>query len=298
MDYYFQRERKRIDNILNKFTCNHSLPISLAKQSMNKLTRHKKVYSFEADSEKDPLASVRSVKDFLIKKTEIRSKDGKYDFSDQEERSQKSIQHTFTFQTLREVLAMNPDVTQINKNLIHERESRKRNKKKHQKKSQSECNEKNKVIYLPTVNENAAGSGKNSSFLREFPNNRIKKIITCGIEERNRNQKLKGSFLRDNSTKNSNYEDDINKIHILYGNEIFVNSNNRNLFGSKIREPKIERKNFGETEHIKAINITLPKAVKASYLSELKQNALRRYLEDDSSVRGWDKITPLDHLET
>ena len=310
MDYYSQRERKRIDKILNKFSCNYNLPVSLAKQSMNKLTRHKRVYSYNIESEKDPITRIKSVKDMFINK----AKDDKQDNFEKEVILNQPIQHTFTFQTLRETLAMNPDVREINKNMTNARESKIMNKNIKKKLNKSECSEKPKITYFPRITDPLKNLGGTSSFLKDFSMNRIKNLIRNSIEE-NSKSRLKDTFITENRTRNNIYEfEDENEVNCKYKldycklkesntdiNEYPINNYKKTRSYSKTRDPDILKKYYRDnTDYLisKPNSISLSKALKLSYFSENKKKTIRRCIEDESSLKGWDKITPIDMLET
>lgn len=294
MDYSLQRERLRINKILSKLSCNYNSPISLAKQTLNKLTRHKKVYSFEAEHGK-PCESYQSVKD-LIEKT----------MENSQERAEvnKSVPHTFTFQTLREILALNPDVVnQVNANNQKNSEIRFKNAKLQKKKrkkvyeysktTNSEVH--NTVKHLPAMNEFANYMQNSPSFLRSNSKKLKKRLAKVNLGENPKKSKIFDSFITETYEKTMKHESE--RMIRISPDPIFHEVPHLYAFRKNSNKPKLEKLSPTHAHKAKIINITLPKALKQSYFSETKKKSLLTYKDDEVSLRGWEKITPLDLLE-
>ena len=311
MDFNLQRERIRINKIISKITCNYSSPISLAKQTLNKLTRHRKVYSFGAEQGKVFDGKIQSVRELITKPIDLKEKEEKIEqMHERNSEAHRSIPHTFTFQTLREVLANNPDgshglTTNHEESDTIVKSQRKREKKK-KGKFDGEFLEKvyteyshNKIKHLPAMSEFVSFRHKSPTFLRDISNKSKRRILKTNFENKNKHSRFMDGFLAECYIKALRHESEETvkmKPDSIFQNEMLVSSLNNDL-NSRTRDLKYHKHDALQDQKGKVINITLPKTIKLSYFSENKKISLLKYKEDDTSIRGWEKITPLDLLE-
>lgn len=109
MDINLERERVRIRNFISKLSSNLAPSISFVKQPMTKFNKHKKTFSFESQKFKEIKTKEDSQNTMTERDSEI-TLDGKRDVGISAPRQIKyPAQHLFTFQTLREMNAMNHD---------------------------------------------------------------------------------------------------------------------------------------------------------------------------------------------
>ncbi|OMJ82632.1 hypothetical protein SteCoe_16613 [Stentor coeruleus] len=109
MDYCLERERARIRNIISKLSSNSSPPVSMIKQSTNKLTKQKKVFGYEIDAFKEVGIAETSLA-ILTERDKERAREAKKDASSSVIRQMRnSAQHIFTFHNMKEALSMSID---------------------------------------------------------------------------------------------------------------------------------------------------------------------------------------------
>ncbi|OMJ77028.1 hypothetical protein SteCoe_23469 [Stentor coeruleus] len=254
---------------------------------MNKLKKHRKLYSYEVESTKNIGASDASL-GIMIEKERERVKDDKKN-NTEESKVKKSTQQIFTFQTLREALAINPD---LYKSLNYGNRSTGRafdghiHNKQGNKYSFSSDSEYNKVTnYVNSLKEasNKLNSGT-PTFLKIISQ---KNFINKPRDKKTRKTKspafeiLKNPLVFEKLRK-SRQDAYFNKeLSIDYRYNHIPDKGKKDNRGSKT----------------KMINVVFPKAIRNLVFSDSNSNSGSRLLEEDVNLKGWEKATPLGMLE-
>jgi hypothetical protein len=276
MSFSIDRERTRINQIISKFSSNYTSPISLAKQSLNKMTRHRKVYSYESDSIKDQEINMRSLK-LLSEQSLNRITQEKLENNENSTPYNHSSQQVFTFQTLREAIAANPD-------LIYKKTQNNSTTDKNSKvlKVKSKKREEEKVIkYLPSLKK--IHQGKNDEFLN-IVSHRIMGRFYSNNEGNSKFSKMSELDFKDYSESQAQKE---------------LRAFDRKMKGFMPGVIQKMRKGFVHDslkKNSKILHVVLPKYRKNSYFNESKQQN-KNFSDEDASVKGWDKMTPMDLLD-
>ena len=172
-----QNQRSRIEKILKKFSYNYTSPISLAGQNMNKLTRHRKQFTFDLDSTKESDQNIKSLQELYPDINTTRQI--KLEKELEKEKLFFDSKNVFKFQTLREALALNQKITQLKKN---EKNIERRvlvTKTKH-KKNNSEGAKVTKIInFLPSLQANF--KIKTQKFLKNLSPANPKKVFEHSV---------------------------------------------------------------------------------------------------------------------
>lgn len=282
MDYSLERERTRINRIISKFSCNYTSPISLAKQSLNKMTRHRKLYSYESDSLKDQDSDMRSVKMLLDQSYNRLSKD-RINNNLNQEYNHHSSQHIFTFQTLREAMVANPDLAYLkyldnvtDKNSVEK-------KKKPRKKNVS--NDDKALKYLPSLKKIQNPKQKQENL--SVASHRVMAQAYRSPEDKSKFSKISDGEMLDLSVHGDT--ENLKEIRT------FERKIKGFIPGVIKRGKKDEGFAYGMSKNNKILHVVLPKYHKNSYFNDHK--VLRNFSDEETSVKGWDKSTPLDMLD-
>ena len=278
MSFSIDHERSRINQIISKFSCNYTSPVSLARQSLNKMTRHRKGFSHEFESIKDQDSTMPSVKLIL---EESLNRISQVPQNNQPTPSHHSSQQVFTFQTLREAIAANPDLIykkSLNSSAIDKSSKAIKVKNKSKKRGEEE------KLALPSIKK-AKLAQKDEEFFNII-SHRIVNHLQSNLLPYSKFLKQSENDGRDNLYGETQGQKEI---------RVF----DRKLKGfmpgviHKVRKGFV---NEVSKKNSKILHVVLPKYRKNSYFIESRvQN--KNFSDEDTSVKGWDKMTPFDLLD-
>ncbi|OMJ87036.1 hypothetical protein SteCoe_11277 [Stentor coeruleus] len=290
MDYSLQRERTRINNILSKLLSNLAPPALIVKKSTYKLKKHKKLFTYEAESTKDLGATDAALSILIEKDREKARKEKKNSDPALTVQTRQSIQQVFTFQTLREALAMNPD---LNKTINYSNKSAGRNFDNPLLKNikivtssvDSEHNKKFK--YLPRLKgTKSILKNQTPTFLKIVSRNTLAKRF---LETQNLQSKSPEIEYNQNM---SNCDYVIKSKQDSYcDKDVSVELKQRNM------RIKYKKMSLGPMSRKKISNVGLPKSVRNVVFNDNKSNLESRVLEEDMTLKGWEKTSTLNLLD-
>lgn len=287
MDYNLQKERSRINKILNKHSANYISPVSLANQPLNRLTKHKKFYNNRGESSE--LDSDFSSISFFLKYNQKNS--GKLaSLSESSKYLNQSAQHLFTFQTLREAIAS--DHQGLKAGPIGQSKIQLKEKLKKYINLNNDSDYNKLLKYLPSLKKSQFNQ-KKSSFLNEgFKSNQRKvsriKFSDGAIEN-----------LKIETEKNGLKAEDEGFLKIkpeeIFKNEMILNSQSKNMGTISERPRKIPKvpSEYSRNKS-KLITVKLPKALKSRYFADAGNNSVVLCKDDDLLIQGWEELGPLD----
>ncbi|OMJ68609.1 hypothetical protein SteCoe_33891 [Stentor coeruleus] len=285
MDFNLERERVRIRNFISKLSSNLAPSISFVKQPMTKFNKHKKTFSFESQKFKE----IKSKTDSLNTTTERESEkvlDGKRDVGISAPRPTKyPAQHLFTFQTLREINAMN-----------HEHQKSKNYKIRSPGLSFDTPNNKSPTNFLFSPNTD------HGKMIRGLPGLRYQKDQHCiaspdflQIVSRNN---LATSFnekkTRQQKTPELRIKNNQSPYKLKIKSKQFANSKLDSTFYSK-RYMSLEKKKKLSLEpndfKSRLVQEGPQKSVRNSLTVEDKSNYISKVFDEDLVLIGWEKTT-------
>ena len=279
MDYSLELERSRINRIISKYAYNYTSPVSLAKQSLNKLTRHRKLYSYEFDSFKDTDTNMHSVNILTDQPYNSLSQERNSSFL-YKEHAHHSSQHIFTFQTIREAMVANPDLAYV-KYMDSSVDKNIKPSKGRAKRVISSDPEK-ALNHLPSLKKIHSPSKRPEIFT--ISSHRAMAHPYRSPEDRSKFSKLSEADQKDLSVHGDT--ENLKEIRTL----------DRKIKGFIPGAIKRNyQKNFpqGPSKHSRVLHVVLPKYSKNNYFNDPK--ATRNFNNDEeTSVRGWEKSSPLD----
>lgn len=279
MDYSLELERTRINRIISKYACNYTSPVSLAKQSLNKLTRHRKLYSYEFDSIKDQDSNMHSVNTLLDQPYNCLSHDRNNSFLNKEH-THHSSQHIFTFQTIREAMVANPDLAHVK----YLDSSLDKNIKTIKVRTKNKINsDPEKVLnHLPSLKKIKSPNKRPEIF--SISSHRAMAQPYRSPEDRSKFSKLSEIDIKDLSIHgDTEYLKDIRTLDRKI----------KGFIPGIIKRTYKKNDNFAEGvyKHSRVLHVVLPKYNKNNYFNDTKVN--RNFSDEETSIKGWDKSTPL-----
>jgi hypothetical protein len=287
-----QKERARINRIISRYAHNYASPIIIPRQPFSTLRRHQKFYSFDAEPVKIPEQHSSSISSLVNNPSNSLKRSQPEPLTKKHEESanifhNQLVQHIFTFQTLREVIANNPNKKRSNDSFEHIKGL------KGKKINQSEGRKTKKKKEMAFFGNEKAIKNKSPTFLRIVS----KRILTKDEKEMNKEDLTDYGdiYFKTEDTISNN---DRQRVKDERSNKKFLDKlrGNKLVLSRIIKEIKPSRKHqnsisveennswFGEVKN-KALHIVLPNSnasdpIKISLPSS--QNA------DENSIKGWE----------
>lgn len=281
MDYCLERERTRISKIINKLSSNLSPPISIVKQSTNKLTKHKKVFGYEVDAFKEQGTTETSLA-ILTERDKERAREAKKDTSSSVIRQMRnSTQHIFTFHNMREALSMSID---FRKPSNYNNRSAGRTFETSYYKPGSDVfssfanDDKKLTKYLPKLKNIKNPQNGSPTFLKIISKSTLPKSFEAHHLSKSPELAVKKNL--------SIYEENRRSKQETYAKKGVFQDNKYKNISVKSKKLCLEP---AESKS-KMVHVMIPK--KKTVINDNKVNTGNFIIDEDMTIRGWDKVAP------
>ncbi|OMJ70355.1 hypothetical protein SteCoe_31687 [Stentor coeruleus] len=292
MDLNLERERMRIRNFISKLSSSLAPSISFVKQPMKKFNKHKKTFSFESQKLKEIKVKEDPLNTMIEKESDI-TVDGKRDVGISATRQIKyPPQHLFTFQTLREMNAIN-----------HEFQKSKNYKIRPSGLSFDSPNNKSpttNLFFTPNTDHNKITKGLPGLKYQRDPFYTVSpgflKIVSRNTLAKNFNETQSGQ----QKTPELRLKNNKSPYNLKIKSKKFANSKKDSSFYSK-RYIASERKKKLSLEpndfRSRIMQESPQKTVRNSLVVGDKSNYISKVFDEDLELIGWEKATPWNMLD-